>query len=1465
MGSSKSVTVSYWYALIAHLGLCQGPIDALRAIRGGDREAWKGNLRESAQFYVDKPDLYGGEKSEGGIQGTFELMMGESDQEPNAYLAQHFGAAQPGYRGRATILLRGPKIGAGNPYPKPLYFCLERILKGWEDDNCWYPPKAPVPIKEWVVGEGTDGGGGDAGVSRWLFQLSASSYWAQSPDGRDWTNPDRLVGSWDSAFGAYPLGDGNITWYHSSGNVLNSFWTTPTSTTLVDEVGYVPFYLTGAAINGSSWLAKHGVGVYYSDNPVGEFTQVGDAATFVFGSETYVTRYNSSDHTFKYATQVEARAGNWTDGTTLERSPDSSDAEYQWYTSSFGANETVSAVCGADYHAGGFVWWSADGFATKSRATLPANTSAVQSLLPVGGSNWVAFLPEPLDGHAGVLFSGDNCATFVECPSTVGYSFSGSADRDDRDGLVLAVITNDAGGLLGSEDGFDWFPVDHNAPYPPSVIMCVAPQSEGGGPTEPDFDGLYAMNPAHVLFDSLTARREHGGMEEPVARINLDSFVKAADRLYDERFGICCTWGGDESAETFQQRICNLAGASLSQSLKDGQYYLDLLREVEDPDSLPALTDDDIADWEAEPTVPSEAINQVQVKWFDPYTREERITPPVQSLGAIAEAGGLYGDIRTYFEIPYENLALRVAQRDLTALSSALWKFTLIVNRKMYDLRKGQQIRLLCPLRGFADMIVVIGDIDYGSLDEPDMKLVLLQDVFSLPNAAFVAPQGSLNPAEPTTPTSVLEAVVMEAPYAELAAVFPPSEIGLLSDDGGYVLAGAAKPATGSSFSLATKPAGGQYEVVDSQAWTPAATIVDADTFGIDNDTGLGTVFAYDSDYLLERVTVGSWAVWGSEIVRVDDINEVDKKLTFGRACLDTVPHTHAAGSRIYFVGNWYAFDTTEYASGETVYAKILNRTTQQQQSIEAGTEFSVDMAHRQFRPYPTANLKINDLPFYGEHNLEPQESVPTPPGTPGGGSGGGGGPAPGGGGGGGEETGELFDLVGTPYGGYEDVYYVLYPGDAGFAVTGGYWDAAAFGGVVDGVPAAAADVPLSVSFIASGWPQVTGDQDCDIFFSASSPYPGGTTADYPGNVDGVVKLEETINWLPKPDYAPRDMRLRNRFADRVVAGGAPGEIVQMTGASSAFGCLAAELNATPGGVEKVKFEVEIAGATNPIAIGVSAQSGAFSPQSSTFGLSTVSPDCAALAVYDGVYLVQLDRVSGQVDVLDSDGDSIFTAVLPLPSGRLYHLGYNSEYVQTATIRLNGGNSPFTVTSDVGYVGVPYVAPAIPPVFTYSVPKQGSAYWVSPWGDSCSGTNVTSGRPYISYASHPKSSGKWRVRLGSARGDCRIGLTKSGFSDTGVVGTSADSVGWDGQKLHWNFGGSSGVSGNLTGTPSSVVFASDFDGHVLRVYDSTGETLLFAVPTAIPAGAWAITVSNAMDVTVEVALNAPAGFENWRK
>lgn len=149
MGKSSSVTVGYWYHPAFHMGLGYGPGDALLEIRGGDKPAWQGELTASGTITVSAPNLWGGEKDQGGMAGDMDIMFGEATQQPNAYLTATFGPQQPAWRGFMTVVWKGGRYGAMNPYPQKISYKWRKIKMGWDGDPgdgsaCWYPEKAII-------------------------------------------------------------------------------------------------------------------------------------------------------------------------------------------------------------------------------------------------------------------------------------------------------------------------------------------------------------------------------------------------------------------------------------------------------------------------------------------------------------------------------------------------------------------------------------------------------------------------------------------------------------------------------------------------------------------------------------------------------------------------------------------------------------------------------------------------------------------------------------------------------------------------------------------------------------------------------------------------------------------------------------------------------------------------------------------------------------------------------------------------------------------------------------------------------------------------------------------------------------------------------------------------------------------------------------------------------------------------
>src|SRR5690349_22829026 len=109
MGKGGKITIGYWYSGTFHMGLCHKTLDAIYEIRGDDKTMFPlhrrfaipilnevfspppGGLPDpitaSGSVAIDAPTLYGGEKQEGGVQGTLTVLMGEASQVPSAALA----------------------------------------------------------------------------------------------------------------------------------------------------------------------------------------------------------------------------------------------------------------------------------------------------------------------------------------------------------------------------------------------------------------------------------------------------------------------------------------------------------------------------------------------------------------------------------------------------------------------------------------------------------------------------------------------------------------------------------------------------------------------------------------------------------------------------------------------------------------------------------------------------------------------------------------------------------------------------------------------------------------------------------------------------------------------------------------------------------------------------------------------------------------------------------------------------------------------------------------------------------------------------------------------------------------------------------------------------------------------------------------------------------------------------------
>ena len=145
-GKSSDATIGYWYGGTFHMGLSHGPLDEILEIRGDDKIMFpligQKSIVVSGTVAINARNLYGGEKQEGGVQGTLTVLMGEATQVPSAALAKIEPLVRPAYRNICTVAFIG-LVGAMSPYVKAWRFRVRRHLQGW-NTPVWHPELCKV-------------------------------------------------------------------------------------------------------------------------------------------------------------------------------------------------------------------------------------------------------------------------------------------------------------------------------------------------------------------------------------------------------------------------------------------------------------------------------------------------------------------------------------------------------------------------------------------------------------------------------------------------------------------------------------------------------------------------------------------------------------------------------------------------------------------------------------------------------------------------------------------------------------------------------------------------------------------------------------------------------------------------------------------------------------------------------------------------------------------------------------------------------------------------------------------------------------------------------------------------------------------------------------------------------------------------------------------------------------------------
>lgn len=483
-------------------------------------------------------------------------------------------------------------------------------------------------------------------------------------------------------------------------------------------------------------------------------------------------------------------------------------------------------------------------------------------------------------------------------------------------------------------------------PGDPDALVASLRAAFGQGPD---------MNPAHIIRECLTNR--DWGLGHTFLDIG-PSFARAADALFSESFGLSLLWQREATIEDFIADVLKHIDAYLYVDRRSGRWELRLIRADYDPETLPVFDESNVVDWgELGRRETADLVNSVTAKFSDART-DQTGSVSVTDTALVQEFGQVISATVDYPGIRLESLAVRVAERDLRALSAPILSGEITVSRVGGTLDPGDVIVLSNPRRGLEGVVVRIVEIDHGDGRANGVRLRIAEDIFALGETALVGgespdPGGLVQPPKPLT-----RRWVAEAPYWLLVQELGHAQADALLDedpDTGAIVAAGERPSADALSAQVWSDSGAGYTLEEAVEFVPTALLVS--DVGDDPAESVLTVGSWTG---LEDVAIGTLAAIGDELVRIDGVSAT--ALTVGRGCLDTGPQAHPTGTPVICWQQLANASEAGFVAGEIVTIKMLAETGFGTLPLAQAPEDAVTLASRAIRPLPPGNLRGDGL-----------------------------------------------------------------------------------------------------------------------------------------------------------------------------------------------------------------------------------------------------------------------------------------------------------------------------------------------------------------------------------------------------------------------------------------------------------------------------------------------------------------------
>ena len=477
-------------------------------------------------------------------------------------------------------------------------------------------------------------------------------------------------------------------------------------------------------------------------------------------------------------------------------------------------------------------------------------------------------------------------------------------------------------------------------------------------------------NPAEIIYEALLSDAngpDGWGMGLSASMIDTASFQAAGATLAAEGLGMSLDWAAASSIEDLIAQICKTIDAVCYRDFRTGKYKLNLIRQDYLIANLPVLDPSNILSFESyTQSALDGTTNEVKINYLDRAADYKQLSVQAQDLANMRQQDEVISTTQTHRGITSAALAERIAQRELLGLSTPLAKVDLICNREAYAYGPGDAFVLSWPELGITQMVMRLQRVSIGLPDAAQIRLTLVQDVFSMASTAYVNPGGSGWVTPITGPTKIITQKLVELPYyynkGALAKYMvcarrpTNNETAFdvwqkLSSEGTYVY----RDSSPGFCATGTLKAAWQSKGFDAVGF--ALENGNADLFGIEDATVAAirdgaNLAVFETGEIIAFTTVG-----------VDGVGALTLSGIYG-GLIDTVPASHALGERVW-IYTWQAI-IPDHAVLQNASINVKNPTSGPKGllDVSAADVVSLTLAGRNLKPYPPGDLKINGYAY---------------------------------------------------------------------------------------------------------------------------------------------------------------------------------------------------------------------------------------------------------------------------------------------------------------------------------------------------------------------------------------------------------------------------------------------------------------------------------------------------------------------